>query len=53
MLTLNLNVSDISMLCGVEKTTVASCIQSLVQRIGEILRGHENVEIDLEDLGKL
>jgi hypothetical protein len=41
------------MLCGVEKTTVASCIQSLVQRIGEILRGHENVEIDLEDLGKL
>jgi len=41
------------MLCGIEKTTVASCIQSLVQRIGEILRGHENVEIDLEDLGKL
>lgn len=53
MLTLNLNVSDISLLCGVEKTTVASCIQSLIQRIGEILRGHENVEIDLEDLGKL
>jgi len=50
---LNLNVSDISMISDIEKTTVASCLQELTSKIGEVISRNSNVEIDLDELGKL
>jgi len=52
-LILNLNISDISLISDIEKTTVASCLQEIVNTIGIIISENPFVEIDLEELGKL
>jgi len=51
-LILNLNVGDIGNISGIERTTVASCLQAIVHQISKLMK-EDNVEIDLEELGKL
>jgi len=53
MLTTNLNVSDLANICGVDKSDLTNCLKAISGIIGQVLGNHENVEINLGELGKL
>jgi len=53
MLTTNLNISDLSNICGVDKADLTNCLKAIPAMIGQVLGDNQSVEVDLGELGRL
>lgn len=53
MLTTNLNVSDLSSICGVDKTDLIVCLKAISGMVGQVLADGGPLTVDLGELGQL